>query len=191
MWRYQSFPWLEEGWRDLRFAVRSLARAPGFTSIALLVIAVGIGLNTAVFSVVDAVLLKPLTYPDPQALVQLVTTSNRGPIPVASIPEYNIWQQQSAIFQQVAAYDWGGAGLNLTGGDHPEQVLSIHVTSGYFALLGAPVVAGRTFTPAEDSPNGGHVAVLSHGLWKRRFGGNPKIVGSIIHINDQPWLVVG
>jgi putative ABC transport system permease protein len=174
VWRYRSFPWLEDVWRDLRFAVRSLARTPGFTSIALLVIAVGIGVNTAVFSVVDAVLLKPLTYPDPQALVQLVTTSNRGPIPVASIPEYNIWQQQSAIFQQVAAYDWGGAGMNLTGGDHPEQVLGIHVTSGYFALFGAPVVAGRTFTAAEDSPNGGHVAVLSYGLWKRRFGGNPK-----------------
>ncbi len=110
VWRYRSFPMVEDGWRDLRFAVRALARTPGFTAIALLVIAVGIGVNTAVFSVVNAVLLKPLTYPDPQALVQLVTTSDRGPFPVASIPEYNIWQQQSAIFQQVAAYDLGGAG---------------------------------------------------------------------------------
>jgi putative ABC transport system permease protein len=191
VWRYRCFPWLEEGWRDLRFAVRSLARTPGFTSIALLVIAVGIGVNTAVFSVVDAVLLKPLTYRDPQALVQLVTTGNRGPIPVASIPEYSIWQQQSTIFQQVAAYDWGGAGMNLTGGDHPEQALGMHVTSGYFALFGAPVVAGRTFTAAEDSPNGGHVAVLSYGLWQRRFGGNRKIVGSSIQVEGQPWLVVG
>jgi hypothetical protein len=89
-----------------------------------------------------------------------------GPIPVASIPEYNIRQQQSAIFQQVAAYNWGGAGMNLSGGDHPEQVLGIHVTMGYFALFGAPVVAGRTFTAAEDSPHGGHVAVLSYGLWQ-------------------------
>ena len=191
VWRYRSFPWLEDGWRDLRFAVRSLARTPGFTSIALLVIAAGIGVNTAVFSVVDAVLLKPLTYPDSQALVQLVTTSNQGPIAVASIPEYDIWQQQSNIFQQVAAYDWGGAGMNLTGGDHPEQVLGIHVTSGYFELFGAPVVAGRTFTAAEDSPNGGHFAVLSYGLWRRRFGGNPKIVGSTIRVDDEPWLVVG
>jgi putative ABC transport system permease protein len=79
-------PWLEEIWRDLRFAMRSLCRTPGFTSIALLVIAVGIGVNTAVFSVVDAVLLKPLTYPDPQTLVRVVTIGNRGPIPVASIP---------------------------------------------------------------------------------------------------------
>jgi putative ABC transport system permease protein len=189
--RYRSFLWIEDGWRDLRFALRSLGRTPGFTTVALLVIAAGIGVNTAVFSVVDAVLLKPLAYPDPQSLVQLVTTSNQGPIPVASVPEYDIWQQQSAIFQQVAAYDWGGAGMNLTGGDHPEQVLGIHVTSGYFALFGAPVVAGRTFTAAEDSPNGGHFAVLSYGLWKRRFGGNPKIVGSTVQVDDQPWLVVG
>jgi predicted permease len=191
VWRYRSFPMVEDGWRDLRFAARSLSRTPGFTSIALLVIAVGIGVNTAVFSVVNAVLLKPLTYPDPQALVQLVTTSDRGPDQVASIPEYNIWQQQSAIFQQVAAYDLGGAGLNLTGGDHPEQVLGMRVTRGYFALFGAPVIAGRTFTAAEDSPNGGHVAVLSYGLWKRRFGGNSKIVGSTIQIDGQPWLVIG
>jgi putative ABC transport system permease protein len=191
MWRCRIFPWLDEGWRDLRFAVRSLARTPGFTSIALLVITVGIGASTAVFSVVNSVLLKPLTYPDPQALVQVVTTSNQGTIPVASIPEYNIWQQQSNIFQQVAAYDWGGAGLNITGGEHPEQALCIHVTSEYFALFGAPVVAGRTFTAAEDRPSGGHVAVLSYGLWQRRFGGNPKIVGSTIQMDDQPWMVVG
>src|SRR5258708_4303297 len=82
---YRSFPWVGEGWRDLRFAVRSLVRTPGFTSIALLVIAIGIGVNSAVFSVVDALLHKPLTYPDPEALVRLVTTSNRGPIPVASM----------------------------------------------------------------------------------------------------------
>jgi len=158
--RDRPFYWLD-GWRDLRFGVRSLARTPGFSSMALLIIAVGIGVNTAVFSVVNAVLLKPLTYPDPQSLMELVTTSDRGPIPVASIPEYNIWQQQSTIFQQVAGYGWGGAGMNLSGGDRPEQVLGIHATAGYFALLGAPVVAGRTFTATEDSPNGGHVVVLS------------------------------
>ncbi len=184
-------PWGGAASRDLRFAIRSLARTPGFTTIALLVIAVGIGANTAVFSVVDAVLLKPLTYPDPQSLVQLVTTSERGPIPVASIPEYSIWQNQSAVFQQVAAFDSGGAGMNLTGADHPEQVRGMHVTSGYFTLFGAPVVAGRTFSAAEDRPNGGRFAVLSYGLWQRRFGGDHKIVGSTIELDDQSWLVVG
>jgi putative ABC transport system permease protein len=187
--RWELF--LETCWRDLRFAMRSLARTPGFTAVALAVIAVGIGVNTAMFSVVDTVLLKPLTFPDPQTLVQLVTTSDQGPIPVASIPEYKLWQQQSAIFRQVAAYDSGGAGTNLAAGDYPEQVLGMHVTSEYFALLGARVIAGRTFTAAEDVPNGVHVAVLSYGLWSERFGANPKIIGSTIRLDDQSYLVVG
>ena len=189
--RTKSFPWLEEGWRDLRFAVRSLARTPAFTSIALLVIAVGIGVNTAVFRWWMPYSSSHSPIPIRRPWCNWSPPASRGPIPVASIPEYNVWQQQSAIFRQVAAYDWGGAGMNLTGGDHPEQVLGIHVTSGYFPLFGAPVVAGRTFTAAEDSPNGGHVAVLSYGLWKRRFGGNRKIVGSTIQVDGQPWLVVG
>ena len=170
VWRYRSLPWMEDLWRDLRFALRALGKTPGFTIIAILVIAVGIGVNTAVFSVINAVLLKPLTYPDPQALVELRNTSAQGSFPGANIPKFNIWHQQTTIFQQVAAYDFGGAGLNITGGDHPEQVQGIHVSADYFALFGAPVVAGRTFTAAEDSPHGGHVAVLSYGLWKSRYG---------------------
>ena len=177
VWRYRSVPWMENGWRDLRFALRALAKTPGFTVIAILVFAVGIGVNTAVFSVMNTVLLKPLTYPDPQALMQLMNPGPRGSFAGANIPKFNIWRQQSSVFQQVAAYDFGGAGLNLTGGDHPEQVQGIHVSADYFALFGAPLAAGRTFTAAEDSPNGGHVVVLSYGLWKSRFGGNPNIVG--------------
>jgi putative ABC transport system permease protein len=186
-----AFRWMDELFRDLHHALRQMRRSPGFAAVAVLTLALGIGVNTAVFSVVNVVLLKPLTYPDPQSLVQVVTTGNRGPIPVASIPEYNIWQQQSNIFQQVAAYDWGGAGTNLAAGEHPERVLGMHVTSEYFALFGAPVVAGRTFTGAEDSPNGGHVAMLSYHLWNERFGANPKTVGSTIRLDDQSYLVVG
>jgi putative ABC transport system permease protein len=191
VWRYRSLPWIEDGWRDLRFALRSLAKTPGFTLIAILVIAVGIGVNTAVFSVINTVLLKPLAYPDPQSLVQLMNTSLQGTFPGANIPKFNVWHQQAGIFQHVAAYDFGGAGLNLTGGDHPEQVQGFHVTADYFAMLGAPVVAGRTFTAAEDSPHGGNVVVLSEGLWKSRFGANSAIVGSTIQIDGQPYLVVG
>ncbi len=191
VWRYRSLPWIDDGSRDLRFALRSLAKTPGFTIIAIAVIAVGIGVNTAVFSVINTVLLKPLTYPDPQSLVMLINTSPRGSGPGANVPKFNIWHQQRQIFQQVAGYDRGGAGLNLTGGDKPEQVQGIHVTADYFAMFGAPVVAGRTFTAAEDSPNGGHVVVLSYGLWKSRFGGNPGIVGRTIQIDGQPYLVVG
>jgi len=181
----------ESVWRDIRFALRSLLKAPGFTVIAILVIAVGIGANTAVFSVIDTVLLKPLTYPDPQSLVHLMNTGDQGDFPGANVPKFNIWHQQTGIFQQVAAYDSGGAGLNLTGSDKPEQVQGVHVSADYFSILGAPVIAGRTFTGAEDSPHGGNVVVLSYGLWKRRFGGNRDIVGNNIQLNGQPYQVVG
>ena len=193
VWSYRSLPWLEDLWRDLRFVLRSLAKTPGFTAIALIVIAVGIGVNTAVFSVINTVLLKPLTYPDPQSLVQLLNTNPRfpNPQPGANVPTFNIWHQQTSIFDKVAGFDFGGAGLNLTGGDHPLQVQAIHVTGDFFAMLGAPVIAGRTFTAAEDSPNGGRVVVLSYGLWKTRFGGRSDIVGRSIQIDGAPYLVVG
>jgi putative ABC transport system permease protein len=190
-WRYRSLPWLEAVWRDLKFVARSLAKTPGFTIVAIVVIAVGIGVNTAVFSVINTVLLKPLTYPDPQSLVMLMNNSPRGSGPGASVPKLNIWHQQTSIFSQMAAFDFGGAGLNLTGGDKPVQVQGVHVTQQYFSMMGAPVILGRTFTQAEDSPNGGRVAVLSYGLWKSRFGGNSQIVGSTIQVDHQPYLVVG
>lgn len=181
----------ESTWRDIRFAVRSLLKAPGFTVIAILVIAVGIGANTAVFSVINTVLLKPLTYPDPQSLVHLMNTGDQGSFPGANVPKFNIWRQQTGIFQQVAAYDSGGAGLNLTGSDKPEQVQGVHVSADYFSVLGAPVIAGRTFTAAEDSPHGGNVVVLSYGLWKRRFGGDRGIIGKNVQLNGQAYQVVG
>lgn len=191
VWRYRSFSWIEDLTRDLRFAVRALGKTPGFAVISVLVIAVGIGVNTAVFSVINTVLLRPLTYPDPQALVALMNTSPQGTFPGASIPRFSLWRQQTSIFQQVAAYDFGGAGLNITGGDHPQQVQGIHVSADYFAMFGAPVVAGRTFTSEEDSPYGGHVTVLSYSLWKSRYGTNPNIVGTTIQLDGQPYLVVG
>jgi putative ABC transport system permease protein len=177
--------------RDFSFAVRALAKTPEFTAIAVLVIAVGIGVNTAVFSVVNAVLLKPLTYPNPQELVSLTNTSPQGSFTGATIPKFSLWRQQTSIFQQVVAYDFGGAGLNITESDYPQQVQGVHVSADYFAMLGAPVIAGRTFAAEEDSPNGGHVAVLSYGLWKSRYGGNPNIVGTTIQLDGQPYLVVG
>jgi predicted permease len=191
VWRYRSLPWIEGAWRDFRFALRSLAKTPGFAFIAIAVIAVGIGANTAVFSVVNTVLLKPLTYPDPQSLVMLMNSGPRGAFPGANVPKFNIWRQQTSIFDAVAAYDQGGAGLNITGGNEPEQVQGVHVSADYFRLFGASLAAGRTFTAAEDSPHGGNVAVLSYGLWKHRYGADPKIVGRTIQLDGQPYLVVG
>ncbi len=184
-------PWFEDAGRDFRFALRSLAKRPGFATIAILVVAVGIGANTAVFSVINAVLLKPLTYPDPQSLMQLMNTGDQGSFPGANVPKFNIWHQQTSIFQSVAGYDQGGAGLNITGGNEAEQVQGVHVTEDYFRLFGAPILAGRGFTAAEDSPHGGNVVVLSYGLYKRRFGGDANIVGTNIQIDGQPYQVVG
>ena len=191
VWRYRSLPWFDDLWRDVRFGLRSLAKTPGFAVIAILLIGVAIGVNTAVFSVIDTVLLRPLTYPNPQELVELRNTSAQGSFPGANIPKFNVWHQQTGIFQQVAAYDFGGAGLNITGGDHPQQVQGIHVSADYFAMFGAPIVAGRTFTTEEDSPHGGNVTVLSYGLWKSRYGANPNVVGSTIQLDGEAYQIVG
>lgn len=144
--RFRLFAWIGDARRDVRFAARSLARMPGFTAIAIIVVAVGIGANTAVFSVINSVLLKPLPYPQPQSLVQLMENGPQGSFSGASVPKFNIWRQQTGIFEYVAAYDQGGAGLNLTGNGEPEQVQGIHVTADYFRVFGAPILAGRTFT---------------------------------------------
>ncbi len=154
-------------------------------------IALGIGVNTAVFSVVNTVLLQPLPYSDPQSLMRLVVFTPQRTFDGASVPEFNLWRNQSGVLREVAGYDTGGAGMNLTGGDHPMQVQAIHVTHDYFPLFGAPVIAGRTFTPEEDSPHGGNVVVLSYGLWKQRFGGDASIVGHTIQLDNTPYLVVG
>jgi predicted permease len=183
--------WLADAGRDFRVALRSLAKAPAFTAIAVLVVAVGIAANTAVFSVINSVLLKPLPYPHPRSLVQMMETSPQGKFPGGSVPDFNIWRQQTGIFQYVAAYDQGGSGLNLTANGEPEQVQGIHVTADYFRLFGAPILAGRTFTAAEDSPHGGHVVVLSSGLWKRRFGGDPNLIGKDIQLDGQGYQVIG
>src|ERR1700733_14947350 len=149
-WRYRSLPWVENLWRDVKFAGRSLAKMPGFTIIAIVVIAVGIGVNTAVFSVINTVLLKPLIFPDQDSLVVLANTTAQGTIAGANVPKFRIWGEQTSIFSKLAAYQFGGAGLNLTGGDHPLQVQGVYVSQQYFDMLGAPVIAGRTFTQAED-----------------------------------------
>jgi predicted permease len=176
--------------QDIRYALRQLRKSSGFTLTAVLTLALGIGANTAIFTVVNAVLLKPLSYPDADCIVQFLTTYSGGSTSVSSIPKFHNWQQQTSIFKEVAAYDFAGPGFNITG-DRPEQVHGLHVTEGYFRLFGVPVMLGRTFTPQEDQPNGGKVVVLSCGLWQRNFGGDPKIVGSSLSLGNEPYTIVG
>ncbi len=177
--------------KDLKHSLRMSLQSPGFTIAAVAALALGIGANTAIFSVVNTVLLKPLTYPDPDRIVQFLLTSPGGSDSGASVTQFNIWRQQTRAFQDVSAYDDSGPGLNLTGGLYPEQVQGIHVTADYFRLFGAPMALGRPFTPDEDRPGGGHVVVLSSGLWKRRFGSDPNLVGKSISLGGDPYTVVG
>jgi predicted permease len=175
---------------DLRYAFRMLVANPAFTITAIAALALGIGANTAIFTVVNTVLLKPLSYPDPDRIVQLMNITPDGNWPGASPTKFNNWRAQTSVLQDVAAYDFGGPGFNLTGAV-PEQVHGLHVSEAYFRLFGAPVILGRTFTPQEDSPNGGHVVVISYGLWQRKFGGNPKIVGTALSLGNEPYTILG
>ena len=178
-------------WKDLKFALRMFGKSPGFTIAAVCALALGIGANTAIFSVVNTVLLKPLTYPDADRMVNFLAPSTEIANDLHNIPEFHFLQRQTNLFKEVVAFDNAGPGFNLTGGSRPEQVNGIHVTEGYFRVYGAPVALGRTFTPQEDSPHGGNVVVLSYGLWQRRFGGDPTIVGKSISLGNEPYTVVG
>jgi hypothetical protein len=177
-------------WNDVKHALHLFIKSPGFTIAAVCALALGIGANTAIFTVVNAVLLKPLSYPDADRIVQFELTSPEGKDAIASIPKLQNWQQQTSVFKDVAAYDFAGPGFNITG-DRPEQVHGIHVSESYFRVFGVPVLLGRTFTPQEDSPNGGKVVVLSYGLWQRKFGGNPKVIGGSLPLGGEPYTIIG
>lgn len=181
---------MELFWQDARFGLRQLWHNPGFTLSAIAAIALGIGSNTAIFSVVNTVLLKPLTYPNASRMVDFPARVSGLANSLHAIPEFHFFQRQTKIFKEVVAYDNAGPGYKLTGG-HPEQVHGIHVTEGYFRVYGAPVVLGRTFTALEDSPHGGKVVVLSYGLWQRRFGGDPARVGKSISLGNESYTVIG
>jgi predicted permease len=179
-----------ELWSDFKHALHLFVKNPGFTVAAVSALALGIGANTAIFTVVNAVLLKPLGYPHEDRMVQVELTDPAGNAPFASVPEFETHKQQTSIFSEVAAYDFAGPGFNLTG-DRPEQIHGIHVTEGYFRLFGAPIQLGRTFTPQEDAPNGGKTVVISYGFWQRRFGGNPAVIGSGLSLGNETYTIIG
>ena len=176
---------------DLKHAVRVLWRSPAFAATAIAALALGIGANTAIFSVVNAVLLQPLSYPQPDRIVALGRHFPNGNGFATSIPKFTVWSEQTQVFQAVTAYDFAGPGMNLTGGDHPEQVKGIHASAGYFEVFGAPVILGRTYTAEEDRPGAGHVAVISNGLWQSRFGGDPGVIGKTVELTGDAYQIIG
>src|SRR5437588_8416990 len=153
---------------DLRYAVRTLAHTPGFTATAIAALALGIGASTAIFSVINKVLLEPLPYPEPDRLVQLITKSDLGDQNVVSIQKFEVWHDFVGVFQHVAAYEIGSPSIRLTERGFPEALNVARVSADYFALFGAEVTTGRTFSNQEDRPGGGRVAVISDSLWRRR-----------------------
>ena len=176
--------------QNLRHGLRNLAKSPGFTSIAILTLALGIGANTAIFSVVNTVLLQPLSYPDADRLVELELSSAEGNSNITSIPKFNVWREQTQVFDSVTAYDFAH-GINVTGGQRPEQLKGTHASADYFRVFGAPVVLGRTFTAEEDRPGGPAVVVISNGLWRSRFGADSGIIGRTIDLGGEPFTIIG
>jgi putative ABC transport system permease protein len=176
--------------QDLRYALRSLLRSPGFTAVAALTLALGIGANTAIFSVVNAVLLRPLAYEKPDQLVSLrarLTSPNRNELLAA--PEYQDLRREVPALRDVAAI-WN-IGINLTGSDQPERVQAAAVSSNYFKLLGVAPILGRDFTTADDAGRLGYLEVISWDLWHRRFGGRSDVIGKTVRVDDDPMTIVG
>jgi len=182
---------MESLWIDFKHALRMFRQSPGFTAAAVCALILGIGANAAIFSVINAVLLKPLPFPESGRIVVLMNSSPEGSYAAASVPKYNNWRQQTQVLEDIAAYDTGGPGLNLSGGDRPEQLKGIHVSRGFFRLFGATTMLGRTFTDEEDRPRGARVVVLSNGLWQRRFGSDPAMIGKTISLGDEMHTVIG
>ena len=176
--------------QNTRYAIRTLLKNPGFTVIAVLALALGIGATTAIFTVVDRVLLRPLPYVNADRLVNVVRKSPGGISQSMSIPKF-VSIRQADFLEAVAVYDFMGPGMNLSGTGTPEQVRGVHVSEAYFRLLGVKPVIGRTFSPEEDRPGGPRVVVLTNGLWTRRFGSDAGMVGRTIRLNGEPFTVIG
>ena len=180
---------MEAFFKDLKHSLRMFRRSPGFTIAAVAALTLGIGTNTAIFSVVNAVLLKPVPFPNPDRLVMFLNTSPGESGPAASPAKFAHYSAQTSVVEDVTAFRDGI--VNLTGGDTPEQLVSSQVSANYFRLFGAPIILGRGFAPDEDRPNGTKAVVLSSGLWGRRFGNDPLIIGKTISISGDPHVVVG
>jgi putative ABC transport system permease protein len=185
--------WLGRAWRDIRLAVRALRRAPGFAIAAIVTLALGSGANTAVFSVVYSVLLKPLPYENPDQLYTVEITIPERPAQLGAltgrIQDYREWRDANTAFSGVATIT--PAQWNLTGTGEPERVGGARVSTNFFSLLGVPPEQGRGFAAEEEQPGRDRVVVISDGLWRRRYGADPAIVGKTIDLNGQSHIVVG
>jgi putative ABC transport system permease protein len=177
--------------QDLRFGVRMLLKKPGFTLIAVITLALGIGANTAIFSVVYSVLLRPLPYDEPEKLMSVYSMYPQRNYfkSVVSAPDFVDWRAQNKVFDAMSAYAWGS--YTLTEIDLPERFNGLSVSANFFQVLGVNLLLGRAFLPEEEEAGRNRVAVLSYGLWERRFGADPNLLGKTVSLNGESYLVVG
>jgi putative ABC transport system permease protein len=181
---------VEHLWRDVQYGARTLLKSPGFTAVAVLTLALGIGANTAIFSVIDAVLLRPLPYPDADRLVFLTEWSEQVPNMSFSVANFKDVRDQSTVFESLFAHN--GANFILTGeGGEAERVAGRQVSSGFVATLGKPPLLGRAFTAEEDKPGAERVVLLGEGFWERRFGRDPSVLGRSLLLSGEAFTVIG
>ncbi|MGH9938812.1 MAG: ABC transporter permease, partial [Blastocatellia bacterium] len=178
-------------WQDLRYGARMLSKKPGFTLVAVITLALGIGANTAIFSVVNAVLLRPLPFPEPEQLARLLSVDvSRGAVDIsASMPDYREWRKRNQSFAYLAAYDTNN--YNISGNEEPERVVGAMVDTDFFTLLGVNAAQGRGFVGEEGVYGKHRVVVLSDALWRRRFGDGARLGGQTIRLNGESFSVVG
>src|ERR1022692_2281518 len=176
--------------QDLRYAFRNLGNARGFALVAAVTLAIGIGANTAIFSIIDTILLRPLPYANPSQLVRLnETESAPGKYPFAG-PDFVDWKAQNHTFQDMTLFGWPHD-MNLSAAGRPEHVLALPTEANFFALLGVQPLLGRTWAAGEDQRGKDDVAILGYGLWKSRFAGDPRAVGQAIELNARKYTIVG
>jgi len=184
-----SLDWLGTFWQDIRYGFRTLGKSRGFTLVAVLTLALGIGANTALFSVINGVLLRPLRYADPDRLVALYGRTPQGPYWSITYPNFLDWVRDNHSFVGLAAFR--GEDFNLTGLGEPERLPGDMISGDFFDVLGVKAVIGRTFLPAEDQVGAKPVALISDGFWKRRFGSSPDVLGKTLNLNGGLYTIVG
>ena len=174
--------------RDIRFAFRQILRNPGFAAVAVLAVALGVGPNTAIFSVVYATLLAPMPYPNPDQLVMVWSKIN-GDRNGVSAGDYLDWKHQASVFQSLSAFT--GQSFNLATKEAPEQIQGQAASASWYPMLGEPMLMGVGFSEDSDQPGKNHVLIMAHRTWVRRFGSDPHVIGKDVRLNGESYRVVG
>lgn len=180
-------------WQDLRYGVRMLLKKPGFTLVAIITLALGIGANTTIFSVINSLLLKPIPFPEADRLALVWQSQANDPKDrnIVSAPNFWDWQRQNDVFEKMAILDSAGKGYNLSGGGEPERVSGVRISAGFFDVLGVKPRLGRAFVPEEEQPGKHQVVILSDGLWRSRYNSDPAIIGKTVKVEGEEHTVVG